>query len=39
MVIEDYLEFGIPLVDLALQYGEQLAIALSGAGIFALLKN
>lgn len=39
MVIEDYVEFGIPLADLALQYGEQLAVSLSGAGIFALLKN
>ncbi len=39
MVIEDYVEFGIPLADLVLQYSEQLVVGLSGAGIFALLKN
>jgi len=39
MVIEDYVKFGIPIVDLALQYGEQIALGLSGAGIYALLKN
>lgn len=39
MVIEDYVRFGIPLADLALQYGEQIALGLSSAGIYALLKN
>lgn len=39
MVIEDYVEFGIPLADLALQYSEQFALVLSGAGILALLKK
>mgnify|MGYP000692181714 CR=1 FL=1 len=39
MVIEDYVEFGMPLADIALQYGEQLIVGLSGAGIFALLKK
>ncbi len=39
MVIEDYVEFGVPLADLALQYGEQFIVALSGAGVFAFLKK
>jgi len=39
MVVEDYVEFGVPILDLVLQYGEQLAVGLSGAGIFAFLKK
>jgi len=39
MVIEDYIKFGIPLADIALQYGEHIVLGLSGAGIYALLKK
>jgi len=39
MVIEEYVDFGIPLVDIALQYGELLAVSLSTTGILTLLKN
>ena len=39
MVIENYVEFGVPFADIAIQYGEQIAFGLSGAGIFALLKK
>lgn len=39
MVIENYVEFGMPLADIALQYGELLAVSLSTAGILTLLKK
>ena len=39
MVIENYVEFGMPLADIALQYGEQLAVGLTGAGMYAFLKK
>jgi len=39
MVIENYFEFGVPLADAVLQFSEQIALGLSGAGIYALLKN
>jgi len=39
MVIENYIDFGIPFSDLLLHYSEQIALGLSGAGIFALLKK
>ena len=39
MVIENYIDFGVPYSDLLLHYGEQIALGLSGAGILALLKK
>lgn len=39
MVIEEYVEFGVPLIDIALQYSELLVVGLAGAGISALFKN
>ena len=39
MVIENYLDFGIPYSDLLLNYGEHFALVLAGAGILELLKN
>lgn len=39
MVIENYVEFGAPYVDLVIQYSEQIALGLSGAAIFALFKK
>lgn len=39
LVIENYVEFGVPYADLVIQYSEQIALGLSGAAIFALLKK
>lgn len=39
MVIEEYFEVGMPIADILLRYGESIATGLTGAGIFALLKN
>ncbi len=39
MVIEDYVEFGIPLVDIALEYGEKLVTGLIGNEIVTFLKK
>jgi len=39
MVIENYVYFGVPLADITLQYAEQLAVGLTGAGIITLFKK
>lgn len=39
MVIENYFDLGFTYSDVLLHYGEQIALSLSGAGIFSLLKN
>lgn len=39
MVIEEYLEVGMPIADILLQYGESIATGLAGAGLIALLKK
>lgn len=39
MVIEEYVQVGMPIADILLQYGENIATGLAGAGLYALLKN
>lgn len=39
MIIENYLDFGFPYSDMLLQYGEHIAMSLSGSGFITLLKN
>ena len=39
MVIENYFDLAFPYSDLVIEYSENIILGLSGAGIFALLKN